>query len=116
MSRRAVAGPLAVSFSAAEFDPEFTALVVAIENGADAEANLFNAIADAQLVDNTGKSYAIRVLRSTVPERIGSRATAQGRLAFEPLPVPPAVAAATLILPGVRVGEATCELKVEVRF
>ena len=113
---RAVAGPLAVSVSAAEFDPEFTALVVAIENGADAEANLFNAIADAQLVDNTGKSYTIRVLRSTVPERIAPRATAQGRLVFEPLPVPPAVAAATLILPGVRVGEATYELKVEVRF
>ena len=66
--------------------------------------------------DSSPCGRALIVLRSTVPERIGSRATAQGRLVFEPLPVPPAVAAAMLILPGVRVGEATYELKVEVRF
>jgi hypothetical protein len=113
---RAVAGPLAVNVSAAEFDPEFTALVVAIENGADADADLVIAIGGAELVANTGKSYVIRILRSTVPERIAPRSTAQGRLVFEPLPVPPAVAAATLVLPGVRVGEATHDLKVEVRF
>jgi len=113
---RAIAGSVALTVSAAEFDPDFTALVVAIENGADAEANFFNAIADAQLVDNTGKTYVVRVLRSTVPERIAPRSNAQGRLVFEPLPVPPAVAAVTLILPGVRVGGASYDFRLELRF
>lgn len=116
LSARATAGPIAVAVTSVEFARELTSLVVSIENAADIETNLFNAISDARLVDNTGKTYAVRVLRSDLPDRVPPRSSVRGRLVFEPLPLPPTVRSATLTLPGVSVGDAAYDITLELRF
>ncbi len=114
MTARATSGPITLSVQRVGFASAETVLSVAIENAGEAEANLFAAVADAKLTDETGKSYVVRTLRSTVPERVGPRARVEGRLAFEPLPA--TVRRATLALPEIRIGDAVHDLKSELRF
>lgn len=116
LNARAAAGPVAVSVSRAELTKDATSVTVVIENAGDVEAELYTAIADATLTDNKGKSYAVRLLRTDLAEVVAPRGQIRGKLAFEPLPPPPAVASAVLKIPEIRVGEAVYEVKVELRF
>lgn len=116
LSARSTAGPIAVAVTTVEFAALLTTLGVSVENTAEVEVNLFNAIAEARLLDGAGKTYAVRVVRSDLPDRVPPRGSVRGRLAFEPLPLPPAVSRATLTLPGIRVGEALHDVTLELRF
>src|SRR3989304_6098686 len=86
MTARATSGPLTMSVERAELGKDETAFAVTIENTGDSEANLFNAIADATLTDNAGKTYFVRTLRTNLVDRIGAGGNVKGRLVFEPLP------------------------------
>ena len=116
LNARAAAGPVMVSVSGVEFSRDATVLTMTIQNSGDVEAELFNAVGNATLTDNTGKSYAARFLRSEVPDRVAPRGQIEGRLAFEPLPLPPAVNAALLTMSEIRVGNEIYEVKVQLRF
>jgi len=116
MSARAATGPLVVSVSSIELTRLATTLSVTVENAAGTEASLFVAIAQAQLVDAEGKVYAVRMLRSDLPDRVGPRSQTRGRLVFEPLPLEPGAAPVTLTLPGARVGDDVYDLQVDLRF
>lgn len=114
LSARAATGPLTVSISNAEFTSDVTVLTISIENAADVEVSLFSAIGGATLTDNTGKAYAVRMLRSDLPDRVPARGRIQGRLAFEPLP--PTVTSAILTVPEIRIGDDVYEIKADLRF
>jgi hypothetical protein len=116
LDARAAAGPMAVHVSNAEFTRQATTLTVMVENAGEAEANLFVAIGEARLVDNTGQAYAVRMLRSDLPDRVAARSQVRGRLVFEPLPIPPAVTSAVLTLPEIRAGSEAYQLKVDLAF
>jgi hypothetical protein len=116
VNARAEAGPMALSVSSVEFTRDATTLAITVQNNGPAAADLFMAIADARLVDDTGKTYAVRIVRSDFPERVTERGEARGRLVFEPLPHPPAVTSARLTLPGIRAGGALYDLRVDLRF
>ncbi len=116
LTARASIGPVVVSVSNVEFARDATALTVMIENTGATEADIFSAVGDATLMDNTGKSYAVRMLRTDLADQVGPHAQIRGRLAFEPLPLPPAVTSATLTLPGIRVGDEVYEIKIPLRF
>lgn len=116
LSARAETGPLAVSVSSIELTRQATTVSVTVENAAATEASLFVAIGQAQLVDAGGKVYAIRMLRSDLPERVGPRSQARGRLVFEPLPLEAAVTSSVFVLPGARVGDDVYDLRVDLRF
>ncbi len=116
LSARADTGPVAVSVSSVEFTRQATTLTVVVENSAEVDADLFVAIGETRLVDNTGKAYAVRMLRSDLPDRVGSRSQGRGRLVFEPLPIPPAVISAALTIPGVRVGAEAYDIRLDLRF
>ncbi|MDR7418193.1 MAG: hypothetical protein QN178_04705 [Armatimonadota bacterium] len=116
VSARAETGPIAVSVSRAEFIKDATTLIVTVENTAATPAELFMAIADARLTDGTGVTYAVRVMRSDLPNRVEARGQARGRLVFEPLPYPPAVTSARLTLPGIRTGGVLYDVDVALRF
>ncbi len=114
MTARVTSGPLTLSVERAELGKDATAFAVTIENAGAAEANLFNAIADATLTDNAGKQYFVRTLRTELADRIGAGGNVKGRLVFEPLP--PSTRRATLVMPGVRVGDDGYEIRVDLRF
>ncbi len=116
VSARADAGPIVVSVSSVEFNRLATTLTVTVENSAEMEADLFTAIGETRLVDNTGKAYLVRMLRSDLPDRVGPRSQSRGRLVFEPLPVPPEVSSAQLTIPGVRVAAETYDIRIDLRF
>jgi hypothetical protein len=116
LDARGVAGPIALSVSGAEFTRQATTLTVAVDNSASAEASLFVAIGDAQLVDHAGKVYTVRMLRSDLPDRAAGHGQIRGRLVFEPMPVPPQVTSAVLRLPGVQVLDSKYDLTVDLRF
>jgi hypothetical protein len=116
VSARADVGPIAVSVARVEFISDATTLVMTVENSAAAPVELFMAIADARLVDNTGKTYAARTVRSDLPNRIEGRSQVRGRLVFEPLPYPPAVASARLTLPGIRAAGVVHDVSIDLRF
>lgn len=116
MRARVATGPLAVSVQSIELTRLATTLSVTVENAAETEASFFVAIGQAHLVDATGKLYAVRMLRSDLPERVGPRSQAQGRLVFEPLPLEPAVTSSVFVLPGARVGDEVYDLRVDLRF
>jgi hypothetical protein len=116
VTARGVAGPIAVNVSNVEFTRLATTVIVDVENAADAEADLFTAIGEASVTDAAGRRYAVRMLPSDLPDKVAARGRGRGRLVFEPLPIPPAVSAATLAIPGVRVGAAAYDLKIELRF
>ena len=116
LNARAAAGPVAVSVSGVSFAKDFTTLMVSVENSATVEAGLFAALLDARLTDDAGKTYAVRLLRSDVPDRVPARGTVRGRLVFEPLPFPPALRSARLTLPEIRVGDAVYEIALDLRF
>ena len=115
LNARAAAGPVAVSVSGVSFAKDFTTLMVSVENSATVEAGLFAALLDARLTDG-GRTYAVRLLRSDVPDRVPARGTVRGRLVFEPLPFPPALRSARLTLPEIRVGDAVYEIALDLRF
>ncbi len=116
VSVRADAGPIVVSVSSVEFNRLATTLTVTVENSAEANADLFTAIGETRLVDNTGKVYLVRMLRSDLPDRVGPRSQGRGRLVFEPLPIPPITISATLTIPGVRVAPASYDISIDLRF
>lgn len=114
MTARATSGPLTMSVERAELGKDETAFAVTIENTGDSEANLFNAIADATLTDNAGKTYFVRTLRTNLVDRIGAGGNVKGRFVFEPLL--PSTRRATLTMPGIRIGDAAHEISVQLRF
>ncbi|MGH7185328.1 MAG: hypothetical protein ACREIB_03485, partial [Pseudomonadota bacterium] len=116
VSARAEAGPIAVTVSNIEFTRLATTVTVAVENAADADADLFTAIGDARMIDSAGRRYTVRMLPSDLPDKVSARSRGRGRLVFDPLPIPPAVNAATLAIPGVRVGAATYDISIDLRF
>ena len=115
LNARAAAGPVAVSVSGASFAKDFTTLMVSVDNSATVEAGLFAALLDARLTDG-GRTYAVRLLRSDVPDRVPARGTVRGRLVFEPLPFPPVLRSARMTLPEIRVGDAVYEIALDLRF
>ncbi len=116
LNARAVVGPVIVSVSSVEFSRDATMLAMIVENTGEVEADLFSAVGNATLTDNAGKSYAVRFLRSELADRVAPRGQIGGRLAFEPLPFPPAVNSAILTMPEIRVGSDVYEAKVQLRF
>jgi len=116
LNARAAAGPVAVSVSGVSFAKDFTTLMVSVENSATVEAGLFAALLDARLTDDGGRTYAVRLLRSDLPDRVPARGTVRGRLVFEPLPFPPVLRSARLTLPEIRVGDAVYEIALDLRF
>ncbi len=116
MNARAAVGPLIISVPALDFAKDFTAVMLSIENSADVEANLFAVLLDTKLIDDTGRAYAVRPLRSELPARVPARGSVRGRLVFEPLPLPPAIRVTRLTMPEVRVGDAVYDIQIELRF
>jgi hypothetical protein len=116
VSARADSGPIVVTVSSVEFNRLATTLTVTVENSAEVDADLFTAIGETRLVDNTGKVYLVRMLRSDLPDRVGPRSQGRGRLVFEPLPIPPITSSATLTIPGVRVAPASYDISIDLRF
>src|SRR3989304_1842403 len=110
LNARAAAGPGGVGVSGVSFAKDFTTLMVSVENSATVEAGLFAALLDARLTDDAGKTYAVRLLRSDVPDRAPAGGPVRGRLVFDPLPFPPALRSARLTLPEIRVGDAVYEI------
>jgi hypothetical protein len=113
---RGDAGPVALRVSSVEFARDATTLAVSVENSADVPADFFVAIGDARLIDNAGKTYAVRMLRSSLPDRIASHGQSQGTLVFEPLPHPPAVSSAVLLMPGVSVAGQAYDVRIDLQF
>ncbi len=113
---RAVSGPVTAGVSAVSFSADATTLVLSVENSATVEANLFAAMADARLRDDRGGTYAVRMIRSDLPDRVPARGTVRGRLVFDPLPFPPLVRTVRLTLPGIRVGDALYEIALDLNF
>lgn len=116
VSARAEVGPIAIRVSNVEFTRLATSLTIEVENAADVDADLFTAIGDARVTDASGTRYAVRMLPSDLPDRVPAGGRDRGRLVFEPLPIPPALNAATLVIPGVRVGTAAYDLTIDLRF
>jgi len=116
VSVRGEAGPIAVNVSSVEFTRLATTFTIEVENAADADADLFVAIGDARVTDAAGKRYAVRMLPSDLPDKVAARGRGRGRLVFEPLPIPPAVNTATLVIPGVRVGATAYDISLDLRF
>ncbi len=116
LTARATSGPVALAVSNVEFTREATVLTVTVENAAEAEANLYNALGETTLTDNTGKIYQMRMLRSDLVDRVPPRGQVRGRLVFEPLPFPPAVTSAVLTMREIRIGDDVYEIKVELRL
>src|SRR3989304_94508 len=114
MTARAPAGPLTMSVERAELGKDETAFAVTIENAGDSEANLFNAIADATLTDDAGKTYFVRTRGTTRADRSGAGGNVKGRFVFEPLL--PSTRRATLTMPGVRIGDAAHETSGQTRL
>jgi hypothetical protein len=116
VSAQAEAGPIAIRVSNVEFTRLATSLTIEVENAADIDADLFTAIGEARVTDASGTRYTVRMLPSDLPDRVPARGRGRGRLVFEPLPIPPALNAATLVIPGVRVGAAAYDLTIDLRF
>ena len=116
LNARATAGPVVIAASGISFAKDFTTLMVSVENGAAVEAGLFAALLDAQLTDDGGRTYAVQVMRSDLPDRVPARGIVRGRLVFEPLPFPPVLRSARLTLPEIRVGEALYEITLDLHF
>lgn len=111
---QANAGPLWATVAAVEFARDATTVSLTLANEGDAEIDLFSAVAGATLAEGTGRVFAVRLLRSTFPDRLPAAARARARLVFEPVPPPPAVIAMALVLPDIRVGEQTYVLRVDL--
>jgi hypothetical protein len=90
---------------------DVTTLVVRIENGTGREASLFMALASATLTDEQGQTFRTRMLRTTVPDRIPGRSSAEGTIAFEPI----ATTSKRLVLtiPGIGLEERDVTLRVD---
>jgi hypothetical protein len=116
MSVRTETGPLTVAVSRVELTRQATTLTVTVENTAAAEASLFVAIGQAHLVDSSGQTYAVRMLRSDLPDRVGPQSRVHGRLVFEPIPPASAERVVACVMPGVRVGDDVYDLRVDLRF
>jgi len=116
LAARATSGPVALAVSNVEFTREATVLTVTVENAAEAEANLYNALGETTLTDNTGKIYEMRMLRSDLVDRVPPRGQVRGRLVFEPLPFPPTITSAVLTMRAIQVGDDAYEIKVELRL
>ena len=78
-----------MSVERAELGKDETAFAVTVENTGAAEANLFNAIADATLTDDAGKRYFVRTLRTTLVDRIGREPTSRVGSCSSPCRLPP---------------------------
>ncbi|MBM3450143.1 MAG: hypothetical protein FJX78_04040 [Armatimonadetes bacterium] len=113
MTAKATSGPVTVRVQRAEFGID-TVLTLAIDNAATVEVNLFAAAFETRIVDETGRSYFVRTIRSTLPARVGPRARVEGRLAFDALPS--GIRKATLVFPRVRAGGEAYRLEVVMRF
>jgi hypothetical protein len=116
VSARANAGEVVVSVSKVEFARHATAVSVTVENGAAVDADLFVAVGQAELIDSVGNSHAVRMLRSDLPNLVAARSQAGGMLVFDPLPMPLATTYAVLMMPGVRVGDAAYDIRIDLRF
>ncbi len=113
---RGRSGPIAMGVSKIVFAKDATSLEVTIENASDVEANIFFAMASATLTDKAGKSYALRVLKSEVGDRVAPHSSIRGKLTFEPMPLPPVTTGATLTMPDIRAGDAVYEVKVDLQI
>lgn len=111
---RGGSGPIVLGVSKIVFAKDSTSLEVTVENSSDVEANIFFAVANATLTDNAGKSYALRVLKSEISDRVAPHGSIPGRLTFEPMPLPPLTTGVTLTMPDIRAGDAVYEVKVDL--
>jgi hypothetical protein len=116
LSARADAGPIVVSVSGVEFTRQATTLTMVVENSAEVDADLFVAIGEARLTDDAGKTYAVRMLRSSLSDRVAPRDQSRGTLVFEPLPIPSTPTSAVLTMTGVRVAGAQYDIRLDLRF
>jgi len=85
---------------------------VTIENSHDAEANLFEAIANATLTNESGTVYEARFTHTRIPDRIAPHITVAGRFSFDA--VPSTSRKILLTMPSVRVLEQAVTLRVNI--
>jgi hypothetical protein len=116
LALRAASGPITMSVSRIEFAQDATSVVVVIENSSDTDADLFFAKPSTYLTDTTGKSYALRSLRTEIGDRVNAHGAVRGTLVFQPLAHPELTTSVTLTMPDIRVGDATYEIKADVRL
>jgi hypothetical protein len=116
LQARAASGPVALAVSQIEFRQDATALNVTVQNDSDTDANLFFAKAGATLTDDTGRTYALRVLATDLADYVPAHGSVQGRLVFAPLPPPPVTSKAVLTMADVHAGDTAYDLRVELHL
>jgi hypothetical protein len=116
LALRASSGPITMNVSRIEFAQDATSVVVVIENSSGIDADLFFAKPSASLTDTAGTSYALRSLKTDIGDRLPAHGAVRGTLVFPPLAHPEVTTSVTLTMPDIRVGDATYELKADVRL
>lgn len=113
----AARGAAEVSVDLVEFAADYTAVELRMTNKGDAPAEIFGAMVNATLRDETGTIYAGFPARGDFRDRVPAKQTVPARLVFAPLPLPPKTTAAILTIPGIRFGpEDAIDLTVVLRF
>ncbi len=116
LSGKGSAGPIAIEVTRAEFSKDFTVVAVTITNSSAAEVSTLSPVVKATMADDTGKTYTLRFLKTEIGDRVTSNGSIQGRLTFEPMPLPPLTTAMTLTVPGFQVEDAAYDVKVEMHL
>lgn len=116
LASKGSAGPIGVEVTGAEFAKDSTTLTVTFVNSGAVDVNVLGPVMGATLLDNSGKTYGLRFLKTEIGDKVGANGSLQGRLAFEPVPLPPLTTSVTLILPRIWAGDEVYEAKVEVRL
>jgi hypothetical protein len=116
LSARGSSGPIVIEISTAEFGKDSTSVAVTIKNSSAAEVSILSPVFKATMVDNTGKTYALRFLKTEIGDRVASNGSIQGRLTFDPMPLPPLITSMTLTVPGFQVDDAVYDVKVEMHI
>jgi hypothetical protein len=110
--RDVAAGGVRLRVATLAIEREATVLTVTFENATDNALELLDVISAATLTDETGATYQSRTLRSSLPAAVPPRQTVQGTMAF--FPIPAGARKVSLTFPGVRVGDASLDLTLEM--
>lgn len=110
--REAAAKGVKLQVASLTIEKEMTLLDVTFDNTTDQPVDLRNSISAATLTDDTGKSYASRTLRSTLPEVAPAKQAVTGVLAF--FPVPPLSRRLVLTFPELMLGKEIITLSIEI--
>ncbi len=89
-----------------------TSVEVTLQNTRDAEANLFEAIANATLINDSGTIYQTRFTHTRIPDPVAPRITVAGRFSFDA--VPSTSRKILFTMPNIRVLEQAVTLRVDI--